>query len=182
MRTCPSCGRQIEEFDAYCRYCGSRLMAETTPAPLPPASPDSLIRETIVRRLDGIKNKDENAVRSILDASRYSKFDDWPPWKRQDAETGLKNEFGAFKVLKDYSYDLADLKLDLMGDTVCATFHFHYTGQMRDQTFDVNSRVSIVLLKESGEWKIVHEHYSRMGDGQTAVVGQQQMRRRRRWP
>ena len=181
MVNCPRCGRPVEELDVFCRYCGARLIVETAPAVAPSASPDNLIKDAIIRRLDGIKNRDEGAVRNIIDTSRYSKFDDWPPWTRQDAETGLKNEFGAFQVLKNYNYDLKDLKLDVIGDAASATFHFHYTGEMRDQSFDVNSRVTIILLREAGEWKIIHEHYSRMGDGGSSIAGQQQ-RRRRRWP
>jgi ketosteroid isomerase-like protein len=176
MNSCPKCGRETEEGDIYCRHCGARLGVQTTPVGMPSAPSEEEIKNLIVMRLDGIKNKDENTVRSIIDSVRYSKFDDWPPWSRQDAETGLKNEFGAFKVLKTYDYDFTNLKIDLMEDVAVATFQLHYIGQMRDQPFEVNSRVTTVLFKESAEWKIVHEHYSRMGGEQ-----QQQPGRRRRW-
>jgi hypothetical protein len=43
------------------------------------------VMAVLVRRLDGIKNKDESAVRAIID-ERYNKFDDWPPFRRQEAE------------------------------------------------------------------------------------------------
>jgi DNA-directed RNA polymerase subunit RPC12/RpoP len=180
MNNCPRCGRVVEDLDVFCRYCGARLIEETVPVVAPSAPPDELIKDVIVRRLDGIKNRDEGVVRSMVDVGRYSKFDDWPPWGRQDAETGLKNEFGAFQVLKNYNYDFTNFKLDVMGDVAIATFHFHYTGEMRSQSFEVNSRVTTVLLKEAAGWKIIHEHYSRMGERQTSDAGQQQ-RRRRRW-
>jgi ketosteroid isomerase-like protein len=146
---------------------------------MPSAPADAAVKDVIARRLDGIKNRDENTVRSIIDTARYSKFDDWPPWDRQDADTGLRNEFGAFKVLKDYIYDFTNFKVDVVRDVAVATFQLHYTGQMRDLSFDVNSRVTTILLKESTEWKIIHEHYSRMIGQQSVGLGQQQQQRRR---
>jgi uncharacterized Zn finger protein (UPF0148 family) len=183
LTNCPRCGKPAEELDVFCTNCGSRIVAETAPVAPAPASPDDQIRDVITRRLDGIKNRDERTVRSIIDASKYSKFDDWPPFTRQIGETGLSNEFGAFQVLSSYNYDIANLKIDIIGDTTIATFYFHYTGEMRNQPFDVNSRVTIILLKENEEWKIIHEHYSRMSDVEPSPASRQQMRRgRHRWP
>ena len=47
------------------------------------------IMAVVFRRLEAIKNKDESTVRAIID-ERYNKFDDWPPFKRQEAEEALK--------------------------------------------------------------------------------------------
>ena len=138
-------------------------------------STEDEVRNTIIKRLDGIKNKDEAAVRALLN-ERYNKFDDWPPYERQDAAKSLENEFGAFKVLSNYSYDLKDFQTNIFGDTAVATFTIHYKGQIRNRPFEVTSRVTSVLKKENSGWKVVHEHFSRFPD---ETRQQQYMRPRR---
>jgi ketosteroid isomerase-like protein len=124
------------------------------------------VASVVTKRLDGIKNKDETAVRAIVDES-YNKFDDWPPFRRQEAEEALKNEFGAFKVLSNYSYDLKDFKANVFGNVAVATFRLHYQGEIRNRRFEINSRVTSVLKRQDSEWKIVHEHFSRFPEGNT---------------
>ena len=126
--------------------------------PVPNAEDE--VKKTIVKRFDGIKNKDEQAVSTLLDES-YTKFDDWPPYQIQDRAEALKNEFSAFKVLSNYTYELKDFKDTVMGDVALATFTIHYHANMRNQQFDVTSRVTVVLKKQDSSWKIVHEHLSR---------------------
>jgi ketosteroid isomerase-like protein len=118
------------------------------------------VQNTVVKRLDAIKNKDEGIVRALLD-EHYSKFDDWPPFKRQEAAEALENEFSAFKVLTEYTYELKDFGVNVLGDVAVATFHMHYHGVIRNRPFDVNSRVTSVLRKKDSGWKVVHEHFSR---------------------
>jgi ketosteroid isomerase-like protein len=118
------------------------------------------VKNTVIKRFDGIKNRDEAAVRALID-ERYNKFDDWPPFERQEAAKALENEFAAFKVMSNYSYELKDFEANLFGDVAIATFTTHYQGQIRDRPFDMNSRVTTVLKKQDSGWKIVHEHFSR---------------------
>jgi len=196
MPNCPKCGALVDEDAVFCTNCGNALpqqptqpqSSQTTSPPLGEktalteatlASSDDVIKNVIIKRLDGIKNKDEKAIRSIIDAGRYSKFDDWPPYSRQDGDAALKNEFGAFQVLSNYNYDLTNFKVDMIGDVAIATFQLHYTGQMSIRPFEVNSRITTILLKQDSEWKIIHEHYSRLGEEQQRDAGQQQQRRRR---
>ena len=157
---CPNCGNEAGKDYNFCKFCGTRLdEINTNPAVTVSPLEEDIIK-TIIKRFDGIKNKDENLVNSIIDVEKYSKFDDWPPYKRQTGYDALKNEFSAFKVLSNYNYDYNDFKVDIMGDTAIATFLLHYSGEMRKKTFEVYSRVTIVLEKQGSEWKIIHEHYS----------------------
>ena len=118
------------------------------------------IKNVIVNRLDAIKNKDEGAVKAIVD-EHYNKFDDWPPPERQEGSKALENEFDAFKVMSSYTYELRDFQANILGNTAIATFIIHYRAVMRNRTFDVTSRVTSVLNKQDSTWKVVHEHYSR---------------------
>jgi len=131
----------------------------------PEPSVEDGVKDVVIKRLDAIKNKDEAAVRALLDED-YTKFDDWPPFKRQNAKEALDNEFGAFKVLSSYTYELIDFKSNVLGETALATFQLHYKTTMRNRQFDVTSRVTTVLKKQDSSWKIVHEHYSRFPEQQ----------------
>jgi ketosteroid isomerase-like protein len=124
------------------------------------ASINDDIKNIIIKRFDAIKNRDEAAVRALID-ERYNKFDDWPPFERQDRAKALENEFAAFKVMSNYTYELKDFEANVFGDAAVATFTIHYQGQIRDRPFDMNSRVTSVLKKTDSGWKIVHEHLSR---------------------
>jgi len=123
-------------------------------------SMDDEVKNTVLKRLDGIKNRDEATVRALID-EHYNKFDDWPPFGRQDATKALENEFAAFKVLSNYSYEIKDFEANILGDTAIATFTMHYQATMRNRPFNVTSRVTTVLRKQDSGWKVVHEHYSR---------------------
>ena len=118
------------------------------------------VRSVIVKRFDGIKNKDEKTITALLDES-YSKFDDWPPYQIQERAQALQNEFAAFKVLSNYTYELKDFKDTVLGEAALATFTINYKATMRNEQFDVTSRVTAVLKKQDSTWKIVHEHLSR---------------------
>lgn len=122
------------------------------------------VASVISERFDGMKNRDETVVRVIVD-EHYSKFDDWPPFGLQEAEEALKNEFGAFKVLSNYSYELKDFKVNVFENVAVATFHLHYQGEIRNRRFDINSRVTSVLKRQDSGWRIVHEHFSRFPEG-----------------
>lgn len=160
MPKCPSCGGEIEEGDSFCKRCGTKLVGLPEDQAKAGPSPENEVKNVVVRRLDGIKNRDEGAVRALID-EHYNKFDDWPPFGRQEAAKALENEFGAFKVLSDYSYELKDFEANVLGDTAVATFSIHYQGVIRNRPFDVNSRVTSVLKKQDSGWKVVHEHFSR---------------------
>ncbi len=180
---CPTCGRENAEGNVFCNWCGSKLTGSTQSQSAsqsqPPFNVEDEVRSVIVKRFDGIKNKDEKAVTALLDES-YSKFDDWPPYQRQDRAQALQNEFSAFKVLSNYSYELKDFKDAVLGEVALATFTINYKANMRNEQFDVTSRVTAVLKKQDSTWKIVHEHLSRFPAERQP--NQQQQFSRRRFP
>ena len=164
MPQCPKCGKEVGEEDSFCKSCGTKLVGSRENQSGVESSTAEGIENIVIRRLDGIKNRDEEAVRALVD-ERYSKFDDWPPFARQEAAEALKNEFGAFKVLSDYKYQLENFEANVFGDVAVATFHIHYQGAIRNKPFEVTSRVTSVLRKEDSGWKVVHEHFSRFPEG-----------------
>ncbi len=151
MVRCSKCGHEVADSAYFCSFCGADLQAMTS---------DDL-QKIIQRRLDAIQSRDEGILESLFDNRVYTKFDDWPPYTRQEAAQALKNERQAYKVLSSYKYELRDLRTDIDGGAAIVTFHIYYTGTIRGRAFDVNSRVTIVLTKKEQSWRIVHEHWSR---------------------
>jgi ketosteroid isomerase-like protein len=162
MPKCPNCGGEIGEGDALCKSCGTKLIGFEKQTKTRSSLDE--VENTVIGRLDGIKNRDEDVIRALID-EHYNKFDDWPPFARQEVAEALKNEFQAFKVLSNYGYEVKDFEAKILDNAAVATFHLHYQGVIRDRSFDITSRVTSVLRKEDSAWKVVHEHFSRFPEG-----------------
>jgi ketosteroid isomerase-like protein len=181
MLKCPACGTENQDGDAFCKHCGTKLTQDESASQNQTESTvEDDVRNTVVKRLDGMKNNDEAAVKALMDES-YSKFDDWAPYQRQEGSQALQNEFSAFKVLSNYTYELKDFKANVMGDVALATFIIHYQGTMRNEQFNVTSRVTSVLREQDSVWKVVHEHFSRFPE-ERQPQQQRQFGRRRGFP
>lgn len=151
---CLNCGKKIEEGSNFCEHCGFRLVS------IGKIPVQEIIRNVLICRIDGIKNRDIKTIERSVYKEKYMKFDDWPPFNLQHAE-GLENEAKAFKVLEEYNYETRTWKIEVFEDSAIAAFIIRYRGKMRDLTFDIQSRVTAFLIKHEEEWKIVHEHWSR---------------------
>lgn len=152
---CPNCGKEIGETANFCMHCGFKIV------PVEQLSTEQLIRSVLIQRIEGIKNRDPKAISSLVLRDKYSKFDDWPPFELQEAD-GLSNEAKALKSLKEYDYETRSWKITVFDDSAVVTFIVKYRGIIRDLNFVVQSRVSAFLVKQDGEWKLVHEHWSRI--------------------
>ncbi len=197
MPKCPTCGTENEEGNTLCKQCRTRLSGLTQDQAVPDnqATPQNQtapkiqtgssleddVKNAVVKRFDGIKNKDEAAVKALMDEG-YDKFDDWAPYQRQEGAQALENEFSAFKVLSNYTYELKDSKVNVLGDFAIATFTVHYQGTMRNEQFNVASRVTTVLRKQDSAWKVVHEHFSRFPEERQQQQQRQFGRPRARFP
>jgi ketosteroid isomerase-like protein len=150
MTKCPTCGTENEESNVFCKQCGSKLKL----------TGEDDVKNAVVKRFEAIKNKDEGAIKALMDAG-YTKYDDWPPYQRQEGAQALENESSAFNVLSNYTYELRDFKANVIEDVAVATFTIHYQGTMRNQPFNFTSRATTVLRKQDSTWKVIHEHLSR---------------------
>ncbi|MGB9854621.1 MAG: YybH family protein [Candidatus Bathyarchaeales archaeon] len=135
------------------------------------------VKAVLTRRIEGIKKKDAQSIADLVDKDRYTKFDDWPPFERQGLEA-LNREAEALKVLKEYDYEISEWKIDIINNVAIASFIINYRGTIRDLNFSIKSRVSTVLTKADGEWKLVHEHWSRFPQ----AWQEQPLRQRKRFP
>lgn len=154
---CPNCGSQVDETDIFCRKCGFNIAQARASL----VSHEEAIKAIVIQRIEGIRRKDPELIQKVIHKDGYTKFDDWPPFERQGMD-GLRREAEALKVLKEYSYEISDWRADLLDDNVAlASFIIRYRGRIREIDFNIKSRVSMVLIRVEGEWKIAHEHWSR---------------------
>jgi len=120
---------------------------------------------------DAGKNKDLSALAEFhASRERFTKFDENPPYTRQNSDEAFVYEQAAFANISDYNYSIEDLRIDVLGEVAIATFYLAYSGMfVNDYSFEGSpvgsrARVTMVLLREEGRWKIAHEHMSRFPD------------------
>jgi ketosteroid isomerase-like protein len=113
------------------------------------------------------KNKDLTSISGFhAPAEVFTKFDESPPYMRQDSEEAFMYEQAAFANISDYEYKLDDFRIDLIGGAAVATFYLSYKGvfvndySFEGRTVGSKSRVTMVLAKFKDEWRIAHEHFS----------------------
>ncbi len=117
------------------------------------------------------KNKDFSALGGFHSSgATFTKFDENPPYTRQNSDEAFVYEQAAFANISDYSYEIENLRIDMVGSVAVATFYLTYKGMfVNDYSFEgspVSSkdRVTMVLSEADRGWKILHAHFSRFPD------------------
>ena len=139
---------------------------------LRPTDKDSHDVELAIRAFfEAGKNKDLTSL-SDFHASRdlFTKFDENPPYTRQNSDEAFVYEQAAFASISDYNYTIDELRVDVLGDVAVASFYLSYSGMfVNDYSFEgspvrARARVTMVLTRTPRGWKGVHEHFSRVPD------------------
>jgi len=117
------------------------------------------------------KSKDITNLSKFFASPQYfSKFDESPPYTRQNSDDAFVYEQARFANISDYEYKVEDLRIDVVGFMAIATFYLSYKGVfVNDYSFEGSTvsgrvRVTMVVGKFGDEWKIVHHHASRFPD------------------
>jgi ketosteroid isomerase-like protein len=79
---------------------------------------------------------------------------------RLDAERARQDEHQGLARISDLSMRVDDLKIDVFGEVGIATFIMHSDFREGTNTFQHTARSTLVFVKDSGAWKITHEHFS----------------------
>ena len=137
-----------------------------------PSDKDKKDVETAIRGFfEAGKNKDLAAL-GDFHASRdqFTKFDENPPYTRQNSDEAFVYEQAAFANISDYDYSIEELRVDLFGEVAVASFYLSYSGMfVNDYSFEGSpvrsrTRVTMVMARTPKGWKMVHEHLSHMPD------------------
>lgn len=128
--------------------------------------------ESVVRAFfEAGKNKE---LASIADfhapKDQFTKFDENPPYTRQNSDEAFVYEQAAFANISDYSYSIDELRIDLLADAAVATFYLTYSGMfVNDYSFEGSpvtgrARVTMIMVRTPRGWRIAHEHLSKFPD------------------
>jgi len=60
--------------------------------------------------------------------------------------------------------EVSDVSVDVLGDVASAFLSFHFEGEINGQPHIADGRVTFLLHRKSGTWKVIHYHESRLGD------------------
>ncbi|HXW37957.1 MAG TPA: nuclear transport factor 2 family protein [Nitrososphaerales archaeon] len=129
------------------------------------------VAKVIVAFFEAGKNKDLPHLGDFhSDRGSFTKFDENPPYTRQNSEEAFVYEQASFANISDYSYELVDLRIDVFGAVAVATFYLSTKGMfVNDYSFEGStvssrSRVTMVLVDTGAGWRIAHEHFSSFPD------------------
>ena len=109
---------------------------------------------------DAAEKKDFERLESYhLYGPTFTKFAPESP-VRMDAAAARKGERDGLQAVNDLFMKAQDLKIDVFGNTGIATFMFDYGFKAGTNNVQKQARATLVFVRESGEWKITHEHFS----------------------
>jgi hypothetical protein len=105
-------------------------------------------------------------------ASGFSIYSNFPPRRRLRNKEALKKEKEWFySVAPSYKSHLRDIDVKFYDQVAVATLYVDYS-KLDERRIIMSSGGTVVLVKKSGKWTIVHEHWSSNGikssPGQTA--------------
>lgn len=126
------------------------------------------IRAIIDERIEGVKNKDVNAL--VIDhTDDAANFDVLPPLHYEGVETVRQR---AEKWLSSYEteigYEVRDLEITSGESVAFCKYLYHVSGTLKTGgEVDMWVRATVCFQKIDGEWKIVHEHQSVPFDAET---------------
>ncbi len=118
----------------------------------------------IARRLSEILDAAEKKDLARLDSYHlygpgFTKFSASPPG-RQDAAASRKGEHEGLSAISDLKMHARDLKIDVFGDVAIATFILDSSFKAAGAAHQKEDQGTLVFVKNQGDWKITHEHFS----------------------
>jgi ketosteroid isomerase-like protein len=92
---------------------------------------------------------------------KFTKFDDFEPLERQDAETTKRLEREAILGVEEFAPEIVDLKIDVFGPVALTTFVMEYRVVTKEsERLSFRARATMAFVDDDGHWLIVHEHFS----------------------
>ncbi len=137
------------------------------------------IRRVINDIFVAARDKDFEALSELNDwGAGFTKFGDSPPLERLDGDNARHYDTVLFTNITDFTCVVEDLRVDIFGDTAVATCYLNYGGIfVNDYSFEARrvsakSRATFVLHHAGGKWRVVHQHLSKLGNGDSALFGE----------
>jgi ParB family chromosome partitioning protein len=100
----------------------------------------------------------------------FSLYSAFPPYERfEDARAVLKERHWFYEIAPKLSWKINDLKVTFEGHIALATLIVSYSGTLSGEPFKMDARGTVVLINKDSQWKILHEHWSPLGEKNSKV-------------
>jgi ParB family transcriptional regulator, chromosome partitioning protein len=110
--------------------------------------------------IENINTRDMSASFYVRTQQGYSLYDDFPPLSLMEYPQARDHMARVYRAIEKSDSRIRNLRIKILGEVALATFTFHYDMIVEGFTFLAKSRVTLVLVKASREWRVMHEHWS----------------------
>ena len=111
---------------------------------------ESIVMDCETANLEGLK-----AIH--LASDKFTKFGP-RSFERQGVKSTNESEVAHFGSVSNFKAEVKDLKIDVFGDVGIATYYPYVTFEKDGVEKSGSARQTLVFLKTSEGWKIIHEH------------------------
>src|SRR5262245_51820830 len=119
------------------------------------------VERTLRDIMEAARRKDLDRIEAFhLYGPKFTKFDDWEPLDRQDAEQCRRSEREGLEAAETAEFSFGNLKVDIFGHVAIATFVLDESVRVGGETITAKARSTLVFVKVENDWKIAHEHFS----------------------
>lgn len=135
-----------------------------SPAPSKSTAAPNREKAQIERRLKEIFDAAEKKDMVRLDSYHYygphfTKFSGASP-ARQNAAVAREGEHEGLGSIDGLLMQADDLKIEVFGRTAVITFILDCSFMAGNHGVDKKEQATMILVRDAGAWKIVHEHFS----------------------
>lgn len=130
------------------------VLALMCPAQAP--ATDASLKSALDRYDRAFKEKDVATVKSLLAPEVLL-------YEHSVRNDGLQDVFENHlkpEILEDLQVELSDVRLTAGADLALVTRQYRVHGKLGERTIDSKGNETLAWKKISGEWKVVHIHYS----------------------
>jgi len=131
---------------------GQNLVNDTFPAA------QAELREAVLSIANDIMTANITGLQAAhLASAKFTKFGP-RKFERQGLNDANASEAAFFSSISDVDYHINDLKIDVLGDIGIVTYYPQVSFIKDGESRMVEGRQTLVFLRTSDGWKIVHEH------------------------
>ena len=126
----------------------------------PYAAEQAQIEHRLKEIFDAATKKDFPRLDSYhLYGPKFTRFATESP-NREDAHAAREAEHNGLNAVSGMKVHLENLKIDVFSNVGVATFILQYSFAVGTETVEREAKGTLVLVNDTGSWKIVHEHFS----------------------
>ena len=129
------------------------------------------IAEVIVDCWNAVKEGDFGRLASHYDPERFTLFSEHPPHGLEHGERALLIKRSLITQVSGIEVELGGIEVNVFDDVALVTYTVSYKGMLvyqyrfEGQLISVKAFCTTVLVRQQDGWKIVHEHFTRIPEG-----------------